>query len=343
MIVTRVQFCNKLQSKEPKSQTIIKKCRTVSVENNPSVLDAIVQGISVGESPDTIVLVENHQFACSGLVLSTYSNYFMNRRGHTEIDLRNSPLTVKIFDYIYKWLLNSIKHIPSKNLVHIIRAAYFLEIPVLLQLCFTLLDGDRFKEIEAFSLIHQMRSYVDLYHINEAMSSRISNCTLIVLCSVQFLSLTAVQICQLLKSSFLAVNSETEILFGALNWLDLHWPARISHVMKVLNCIRYAYLSPKILCQLNGSDYVKIGPFERVLREFQKFPEAKQLIEDGIFYSTLVITMNSDPSHLKEVPNANNDLMMPRRWMQDIRFRRKQSVKKLSQRIVALQIWNAFI
>lgn len=104
-----------------------------------------------------------------------------------------------------------------------------------------------------------------------------------------------------------------------MHWLRESWSSRSVHLLRVFKLIRFTYLSPQLLVQLNSSDHNQIWPFEEILSEFSKLPESKKLIADGIFYSTLVITMGGDPEQLRCVPSANMELMTPRRWMQDTR------------------------
>lgn len=115
-----------------------------------------------------------------------------------------------------------------------------------------------------------------------------------------------------------------------MHWLRESWPRRAPHVLKVLKLIRFAYLSPQLLVQLNGSDHNQIKPFQEILSTFSKFPEGKQLVGDGIFYSTLVITMGGDPEQMKYIPSAKLELMTPRRWMRDTRCKYHCPVTRLA-------------
>lgn len=187
---------------------------TVRIPNNHlAFLDAIFDGIERGEDLDTIVLVSDCQFACTGIVLGTYSKYFARLRGHTEMDLRRSPIAASTFDWIYKWMLLPNDQTIYPNLVvSIIRAAYYLEIPNLIQQCFIMFDDPIFGDFEAFGVLHQLRLYSELSYINLAMISRISSSTMIIICTRQFLELTVEQICHFLESNVLAINSETEVV-----------------------------------------------------------------------------------------------------------------------------------
>ncbi|KAH8299925.1 hypothetical protein KR044_007542, partial [Drosophila immigrans] len=261
---------------------------------------------------DTIVLVADRQFACHALILTMYSAYLRQLIGHTMMDLRTTPVTPAAFEFVYKWMLRSVSGIPRSDLLPILRAANFLEIPPLIDLCFGFLNGDEFKEIEAFHIMFSLRTWKDLAYIGHALAPRISESSLTVMCSYQFLQLTIDQICSLLLSSFLSVNTECEVRAPTI---------RRTHLLEVLKCIRFAFLSPKLLSQLLRSGYENIGRFRRVLAAFFELPESKQLIEEAIFYNTIVITMNCNRTKLEHFPNVKKELLLPRRWIQDIRCR----------------------
>jgi len=111
-------------------------------------------------------------------------------------------------------MMKSVSSIPVEYLVEVTYAGYFLKSPELLELCCSVLNRDSYKEVNAFTVIHKMRLYDELSQISESLTNRISSCALIVINSTQFLELTDVQICVLLKSSRLAVNSETEVILN---------------------------------------------------------------------------------------------------------------------------------
>lgn len=98
-------------------------------------------------------------------------------------------------------------------------------------------------------------------------------------------------------------------------------------MVKVLKNMRFAYLSPTILCQFTGT--LSAGIFSNVINEFRSQPESKQILEDGVFHSTLVITLNGDPRKLKEFPNTKKEMLMPRRWITDARCPYHRSVTRL--------------
>ncbi|TDG51113.1 hypothetical protein AWZ03_002476 [Drosophila navojoa] len=289
-------------------------------------LKPLIMKLRRGEDPDTIVMVEFREFACSGAVLGAQSIFFSKLRGHPVVDLRRSPMSANTFELVYKWLVQKDFTFKPGDVMRVVRAASFLEMKYLLNYCYTILENDLFREFWAFNNLIKSRNFIELVQVNQSMAIRISKAALIMLVSQEFLTLNENQICALCDSSSLAINSESELLYGVLHWLNVDWPARRSSVLKVLKNMRFAYLSPKILCQFNGAS---TGLFSNVLNEFASHPESKRIIEDGVFHSTLVITLNGDPNKLKDFPNTRRELLMPRRWIKDARCPYHRPVTRL--------------
>lgn len=230
------------------SELIVKRLNeTVHIPNNLSSLDCIFELIEKGEDPDTVVLVRDSQFACTGIVLGTYSKYFGRLCGRTAVDLRKSPVAAETFDWIYKWMLQPHENaINAKLVIPLMEAAYFLEIPKLIQQCYVLLDDKFFMEFEAFGILHQLRLYSKLAYFSHAMVSRISSSIMIIMCSRQFLELTVEQVCQLLESNALAVNSETEVGYHTVGCIRLMMTfSSLSSSLAL--CTGYASPGPAVL------------------------------------------------------------------------------------------------
>lgn len=229
------------------SEMIAKRLNeTVQIPNNLYSLDGIFKAIEKGEDPDTIVLVRDVQFACTGIVLGTYSKYFGRLRGRPEVDLRGSPVAPETFDWIYKWMLQPHDNeISPRFIMPLLQAAYFLEIPNLIQQCYFLLDDKFFMEFEAFGILHQLGQYSELAYISHAMVSRISSSIMIIMCSQQFLELTVEQICLLLESNALAVNSETEVGYQEVGCTRLIIFSSLSCSLAL--CTGYASPGPAVL------------------------------------------------------------------------------------------------
>lgn len=202
---------NKKCTKKCMEQKEGRKKEVVLVDKVKSKLAPIIRALERGEDPDTIVMVEYREFACSGIVLGSYSVFFRKFRGHTMIDLRRGPMTADTFEQIYKWMVKPYYKFQPSDVVRVIRAASFLEITELLNECYGMLDSDLFRDFWAIDIMNKSRHFNELFQINQAMAFRISTSTLILLCSQEFLNFNEMQICALLSSSSLAVNAESEV------------------------------------------------------------------------------------------------------------------------------------
>jgi len=124
-------------------------------------------------------------------------------------------LTPEGFSDVYEWMISSDGTPDQSNLLEMFRTAYYLEITELLNICWGILDNHVYDEFSAFHVLYELRGATELDEVFETMSSRVSRATMAVLGSREFMSLAEVQVCHLLKSSSLSVNSETEVGFIA--------------------------------------------------------------------------------------------------------------------------------
>ncbi|EDV32558.2 uncharacterized protein Dana_GF19852, isoform A [Drosophila ananassae] len=206
------------------------------------------------------------------------------------------------------------------DIIEVLRAASYLEITELLEHCWNVIDSQIYNNFSAFNILFEGRHAYELLEMNEMMSSRISRAAMITLSSREFLCLNENQVCNLLASSTLAVNSEMEILYSALLWLNHLWPCRRSSTHVILKNIRFGYMSPTMLSKFKTLERHNIGTFSQILNVFSHLPKLKQLVQDGLFYSSLLITSYNEPKYLEEnVEYTQIHLLAPRRWMYDRR------------------------
>ncbi|XP_070072801.1 kelch repeat and BTB domain-containing protein 12 [Drosophila takahashii] len=285
-------------------------------------VDVLMETIQKNEMADIIVTVEGHSFPCHAVILCIYSKVMAKLileldAGEDNLVFDTPEMSPKGFSDTYQWMISTYGTLDYNNFIDILRTAYFLEIPELLEICWKNLDMHVFDEFSAFSILYQGRRAHELVEIIEKMSGRISRATLSIIASREFLSLSEVQVCCLLKSSYLAVNSEIELLYSALMWLFHHWPERQSSTVKVLKNIRYGYLSPTMLSKFKSLGRNKIGPFAEIFTKLIESPDLSQLVRDGLFYSSLVITFQNDPKCIENNIEFDDIKLDPRAWIQD--------------------------
>ncbi|XP_017050844.1 kelch-like protein 7 [Drosophila ficusphila] len=268
---------------------------------------------------DCTVYVEGRAFRCHSLVLCLYSQYLASQLTEDGLVIKSPYVTAKGFNEAYQWMTAERCRVDLNDLCDVFRAAYHLKITELLEYCWKLLDSYLYTEFSAFYFLYETRRAHELTSIHQLLVGRISKSFTTISSSREFLCLSEMQICMLLSSNSLAVNSEMEVFYSALMWLRHLWPSRRSSVYKVLSQIRFGYMTPTMLSKFKSLEKHLVGPFNEILSEFNKNPNVAPLIRDGLFYSTLIITSANNPSYLKENIEYNSiKLIDPRLWVRDL-------------------------
>jgi len=164
------------------------------------------------ECADIIVTVHDRVFLCHNIILSIYSRRMLKilQEDVDHIVFKSNDLSPKGFSDAYLWMISSDGEVNPCDMGEILRAAYFLDIPELLEACWANLDRITFFEISAFRLLFELRGATNLWDVFDKLTGRISISILPVASTREFLCLSETQICYILKSNFLAINSEME-------------------------------------------------------------------------------------------------------------------------------------
>ncbi|XP_068152737.1 uncharacterized protein [Drosophila tropicalis] len=290
----------------------------IVVKHNQPVTREILKLIQSGLSTDVVINIRDREFQCHSIVLHIYSKRLRPYLENSLIIIKSSKITPRGFSLAYQWMIAKNGVINPRDITELLRAATYLQMPDLLEQCWEILDNRIFNEFTAFDLIYQARKVADLNQLNEPMALRISKAFLTIVSSYEYLELNDKQMCNLLSSCNLAVNSEVEVLFSALLWLNHQWPMRQDMVGSIMKNIRFGYLAPTILSKFKTNDRHKICPFGHILDHFCALPEMSNVIQDGLFYSSLLITGHKDQKFFRATLNQHKLTMLPpRRWMCD--------------------------
>ncbi|XP_016972076.1 kelch-like protein 3 [Drosophila rhopaloa] len=290
----------------------------VKVINTDSPIKVLLEHVRSNTYADVAVTVKNHSFMCHSLVLCAHSKLMAKKLNSGSICFNTPKLSAKGFSQAYKWITSDHYNLDCTDFIDVLRAAYYLEMPDLIKYCWKILDSPMFNEVSAFSILYESRHAPELSKVHKLMATRISQSLMRVAASHEFLCLSERQVCSLLKSNSLAVNSEMEVLYCALLWLNHLWPKRRSCTQKILKNIRFGFLSPTMLSKFKTQDRNNIGCFGPILTVFSQLPGLGRLIQDALFYSSLIITSHKDPKCLEENIEYNQiKLIDPRQWISD--------------------------
>ncbi|XP_055914046.1 uncharacterized protein LOC129947492 isoform X2 [Eupeodes corollae] len=217
---------------------------------------------------------------CHMMVLQCYSSFFMECSNEAVIEFPPERISAQAFMMVYEWMLSDEPLLQREGILELLNAANFLKIKGLIDQIWVCLDDDiRFQEDTAFHLYIDSHNY-GLEMLQQLMLPRICKFFLTMVSSKDFLLLNTKEICNLLSSNFVGVNSEVEILMSAVRWLNYNWKDRQCHMFDVMKCVRFSLVPPWILVAL-GRD-TECDEVKKVINN----PVVKKMIEEGISYTT---------------------------------------------------------
>lgn len=161
--------------------------------------------------PNVQIRIGGVTFNCHMMVLQCYSDFFMECNNEVLIQLPEEKITPGAFMMVYDWMLAEEPLVQREGILELFNAANFLRIKNLVNQCWLCLDDDvRFREDTAFLLYLEARNY-GLESLEQLMLTRICKFFLTLVASKEYLELTTKEICTLLSSNTIGVNSEIEV------------------------------------------------------------------------------------------------------------------------------------
>ncbi|XP_076278255.1 uncharacterized protein LOC143208067 isoform X2 [Lasioglossum baleicum] len=233
------------------------------------------------KNADCIVRIDQDEFHCHLLVLQSYSAFF-DEKNCKEIDLTGSGVSSNAFSIIYDWMISpqneSCRLLQRDNILDIFTAAQYLDIKELEEQCWAFIDNDElFTEDTAFLLYLEARKSKNIA-VMELMVPRIMKFFLMLVSTKDFLELRAEELCLLLRSNYISVNSEMEVLMSAVRWLMHDWANRKKHMLEVMRCVRFGLIAPWQLVD------VKRNPENPEFMELMSYPEVQKMVDDGLAF-----------------------------------------------------------
>lgn len=236
------------------------------------------------ECTDTKVFIGTETFDCHMLVLKSYSEYFAKLDKSENIDRQciivpDEKVTPIAFEIIYEWMLEDDDKPHRRYFAEVFKAATFLKVSELLdqQIC-CIDDMKQIGEREALSIYLEAKE-ADEKHLQNMMVKKISKIFLTFASSWEFLVLKCDELEAMFSSNRLAVNSELDMLFVAIRWLQHEWPSRKKSIVPLLKFIRFDFFESWQLVEL------KKYPVE--LENIFKIPDVQKLIDKALFTISL--------------------------------------------------------
>lgn len=195
---------------------------------------------------DMEIQIESKFFLVDRYIFTYYAENFRDCRG-SFVQFPVSKIDMGLVMQLYDWMITDHQTIDiNDKLISFCKASRFLGIRTLEDQYWGTfaLDGDvGIWEQNAFHtyLLAREEKCEDLMSL---MMARIRKCFLPLIASREFLEFNANEVVFLFGQDTICVNSEDEVFFAVVFWLDYAWKQRMIHTEFVMSSVRFAHLSP---------------------------------------------------------------------------------------------------
>ncbi|XP_017112312.1 uncharacterized protein LOC108135906 [Drosophila elegans] len=235
---------------------------------------------------DDLELQFESMFCCVDRYLFTYFARNLRLCGGPFVHIPVQNMQMDLFTNIYEWMLDPEGISITHDLISFYLGAKFLGIKPLMNLSWYNFSSDHelgFWEADAFHayLLAREQKCTDVMIL---MMSRMRRCFLPVVASSEFLDFEISEVACLLRQDTLGANSEDEVFFACLRWLEFDWSGRQKHQVDLLGNIRFAHLSSGLRRSL--ANY----PENEHIAEIGQLPEvARWLWESTLYWQAILI------------------------------------------------------
>lgn len=175
------------------------------------LIDLMMKMILNYEKTNVQIQINDTTFNCHMIVLQCYSDFFLNLTNEQQVILPADKVTPQAFIMVYDWMLSTKPMVQREGILELFNAAQFLKIKGLVDQCWICLDdAERFSEDAAFLLYLEARKFGHEL-IQELMLNRVCKFFLTLVATKEFLELAPKELCTLLHSNSIGINSETEV------------------------------------------------------------------------------------------------------------------------------------
>lgn len=183
---------------------------TVKQPHKTDLATLLMKMIRKFENTNITITIDESTFNCHMMVLQCYSELFMKYPNVSNMVLSSKKVTPHAFNMVYEWMLAVEPTVGRDGIVQLLSAAQYLKIDELTNQCWAYLDDEQFSEDSAFLLYLEAREFGE-ESIQRLMICRIWKFFLTLVATKEFLDFADVELCKLLQSNLIAVNSEMEV------------------------------------------------------------------------------------------------------------------------------------
>lgn len=255
----------------------------------PSYENLIEYNIRNFRACDTTIVIGKDKFKCHSIVLKVHTDYFVKLEASglrlEVIELPPDQVSINAFREIYNWMLIEDFKIPRPKFADIFKTAIFLKINDLVKECMAIIDDNLIiGEREAVSIFLEAKK-INCKLLQSHMVKKISKIFLTFVASLDFLELNFEEVYEFFKSNRIAVNSEMDMLFVALRWLEYEWPKRKNCVKKLFKLIKFEVIPSWIVVEIRSYPEKYAHIFDLVvdiLNDAQHYHSQRHAAEGGL-------------------------------------------------------------
>ncbi|XP_017132967.1 kelch-like protein 6 [Drosophila elegans] len=216
-------------------------------------LETLKEFWSENENTDFLVRIGQYVFPCHRLVLMVYVERVRQNMDKLELRLPEDLVKPEIFERLYRWMMDKEPLLKRSNIVDLLSASTYLKIDELTHQIWHCLDQDSlFGEHWAAQVAQDALNFKKLHYLHYMMLHRIQYFFLTFVASDEYLALPLKSLCHLFSSNDIRVNSEAEVFYAAIRWLNHKWPSRQIHLTEVMDKVRLFWMPNQLLLMLKS-------------------------------------------------------------------------------------------
>ncbi|KAH8355208.1 hypothetical protein KR093_008305, partial [Drosophila rubida] len=221
-----------------------------------------------------------------------YASAFKKNYNHY-MELPTHKVPINLMAKVYNWFLNGNNQLSlGEDFLAIYEMSKFLGIRrILEQFWFTFSTSSSLGlwELGAYKAYLKARD-MPCSDLMSILLSRIRKCFLPIVASIEFLQMNATELSYLFKLNTICVNSEDEIFFAAVHWLEYDWSQRQEYIVQLMNNVRFRLISPWLQRSILHQ------PENNVISEVGTKDEVKALLWDSCVFGTAALTSKKSPA-----------------------------------------------
>ncbi|XP_037720350.1 uncharacterized protein LOC119553804 [Drosophila subpulchrella] len=210
--------------------------------------------------PHAHVVVGNTVYKCQVLILRIYCRLFSNnlKRGDL-VRFPNGVMNNECFEMAYGWMITDQIYCHRSQLLDLLVATDLLKCAPLARSLFQRLDDHRhFSDLKAFACFWEAKRR-GIKAMADMMLARAGKAFLALVCTKGFLRMDVYSLCDLLRSDGLAVQSEIEVFYAALLWLESNYQRRKIYIFRVMCLVRF-HMMPNAFLLRFGNNLKNLRP-----------------------------------------------------------------------------------